>query len=244
MRLSAALALFLALAAPAAAFMDEAGIGSLQRGWAALPVGERIALWAERFLGTPYDTDPLGEYVTRRSVVADERVDCMYLTFRAVELALASTPAEAVSVALDKRFRTRGALAEDGRVANYGDRFIYAADMLSSGKWGREITSSLGRTVEMPGPRGEGLFPVLPAGEIGPAVALLESGDIVFFVKDPSKRAVGEMVGHMGIIKREGGDVYLIHASGRKKLGGSVKKELFADYAGSMPFAGIMVSRF
>ena len=46
------------------------------------PVGEKIAFWAERFVGTPYDEDPQGEYVTKATIVADERVDCMYLTFR------------------------------------------------------------------------------------------------------------------------------------------------------------------
>jgi len=51
------------------------------------PIGEKIAFWAEKFVGTPYDPDLLGEYVSKEVIVADERVDCMYLTFRAVELA-------------------------------------------------------------------------------------------------------------------------------------------------------------
>ena len=29
------------------------------------PVGDRVAFWAEQFIGTPYDTDPLGDYVRR-----------------------------------------------------------------------------------------------------------------------------------------------------------------------------------
>jgi hypothetical protein len=48
------------------------------------PIGERIAFWAEKFIGIPYDTDPFGEYVSKATIVTDERVDCMYLTFRAV----------------------------------------------------------------------------------------------------------------------------------------------------------------
>ena len=71
------------------------------------PLGEKIAFWAEKFLGTPYDRDPLGEYVTRAAIEADEKVDCMYLTFRAVELALGADarrsrpdrPGQAVSFA-------------------------------------------------------------------------------------------------------------------------------------------------
>src|SRR5512139_3550517 len=44
-------------------------------------LAERIALWAEKFVGTPYDPDPMGEYVSKAAVVADERVDCMYLIY-------------------------------------------------------------------------------------------------------------------------------------------------------------------
>jgi len=68
--------------------------------------------------------------------VADERVDCMYLTFRAVELALSYSPEEAVQIALEKRFHSKGVL-KDGQIMNYDDRFEYGEDMIESGKWGR-----------------------------------------------------------------------------------------------------------
>ncbi len=55
---------------------------------------------------------------------------------------------------------------------------------------------------------------------------------------------MGEIVGHIGILKREGEDLYLIHASGRKRRGGEVVKVPFGDYLIDMPFAGIMVGRF
>jgi hypothetical protein len=106
------------------------------------PVGERIAFWVEKFIGTPYDQDPLGEYVSKAAIVVDERVDCMYLTFRAMELAISHTPAEGIQVALDKRFHTQGILKE-GKVVNYEDRFEYGEDMIFSGKWGREITQDI-----------------------------------------------------------------------------------------------------
>ena len=85
-------------------------------------VGEKIAFWAEKFVGAPYDKDPMGEYVTRATILADERVDCMYLTFRAVELALSRTPEEAIQIALERRFHSKGIL-KDGKVVNYEDRF-------------------------------------------------------------------------------------------------------------------------
>src|SRR5208283_5544863 len=80
---------------------------SLQNTLKGRSIGERIAFFAEQFVGTPYDIDPLGTYVTQSVIVADERVDCMYLAFRTVELALSSTPDEAVQTALEKRFHSR-----------------------------------------------------------------------------------------------------------------------------------------
>jgi hypothetical protein len=209
--------------------------------------GEKIAFWAEQFLGIPYDKDPRGKYVTRAVIVADERVDCMYLTFRAVELALSRTPEEAVQVALDKRFHTRGIL-RDGKVTNYEDRFEYGEDMIRSGKWGKEITASLGRTIRIQGSRGQDFFLVLPPGEISRKIGKLQSGDILFFMKSPEKRVVGEGVGHIGIVKVEGTGArkkfYLIHASGTKTGGGAVRKASLSRYFSKMPFVGVKVTRF
>ena len=103
-------------------------------------VGNRIAFWAEQFIGTPYDMDPLGDYVTRALIVADERVDCMYLTFRAVELALSNSPEEAVGKALTMRFHAQGVL-KDGKVTNYDDRYQDGIDMIGSGKYGARLFS-------------------------------------------------------------------------------------------------------
>jgi hypothetical protein len=237
------LVLFLTLPTYAYSFLDDAGIAGLQAEVSGVPVGERIARWAEEFVGTPYDPDPTGEYVTRRVIVADERVDCMYHTFRSVELAFTGAPGEAVALALEKRFITKGVI-KDGAVQNYEDRFQYAMDMLRSGKWGTEVTARLARTAEIQGSRGVDTILMVPKEHIPETFPALKSGDIVFFVKDPNKRVVGEVIGHIGIVKREGGEVYLIHASGRKNGGGEVRKVSFRDYAGRMPFVGIKASRF
>jgi len=225
-------------------------IRSFQRAIAERPLGERIALWAEKFVGTPYDPDPLGEYVRRNVIVADDRVDCMYLSFRTVELAMSSTPEEAAVIALDKRFVDRG-IPEGNGVQNYGNRFQYGEDMIESGKWGREITADIGPVIFIRGSRGrervgmvtrESLQVLLRKPEN--AGMGFKNGDFVFFIKSPEKRYEGEIVGHIGIIRREGNDTYLIHASGRKMGEGSVRKVPFSDYIGSMPFAGIRVTRF
>ncbi len=206
------------------------------------PVGERIAFWAERFVGTPYDRDPAGEYVTRAVIVADERVDCMYLTFRSIELALSRTPEEAVQMALDKRFHSRGML-KDGRVTNYEDRFEYGEDMIFSGKWGREITFQMGQTKRIRGSRGRTFVDILSSDTLSKNQNQLKSGDLLFFIKKPEKRIQQEIVGHIGIVKREG-QAYLIHAAGTKKKGGEVMKVLLTEYLQTMPFVGVKITRF
>jgi hypothetical protein len=214
------------------------------------PIGEKIVFWAEKFMGVPYDTDPLGEYVSRATIVADERVDCMYLTFRAVELALSHTPGEAIQVALDKRFHSRGVL-KHGQVMNYDDRFEYGEDMIESGKWGKEITSEIGKITKIRGSRGRDFVEILSADTLLKGSRNLRSGDIIFFVVKPEKRKVGEIIGHMGFTKveRRPGDpelrdVYLIHASGTKRKGGVVKKVLLREYLSKMPFMGAKITRF
>ena len=229
--------------------------------------GQRIAFFAEQFLGTPYDTVPVGLYVARRAIVADSRVDCMYLVFRSVELALSSTPEGARKLALTMRFKTRGRLGPDGKVLNYGDRYQYGLDMILSGKWGRDITAALGKpeAVET-SPRfqkmGVRKVLILPRDEIDGALSSFKSGDLVFFVKDPARRVAQEVIGHMGILAVSHGPrhtpmhtmVWLIHAHGYKvpsataaspgKETGKVVKVLFSDYIRQMPFIGIMVTRF
>ena len=227
--------------------LSEEEIGRFQASPIGKTTGERIAFWAEKFIGTPYDPDPLGTYVTRAVIVADDQVDCMYLTFRAVELALSRTPEEAVQMALEKRFHDQGTLL-DGRVANYDGRFEYGEDMIQSGKWGWEITGQVGPTIRIKGSRGRPFWTILSKAELQRRLGKLKSGDLIFFMKAPEKRTVGEAVGHMGIIKLEPGlsgeEVFLIHASGAKNKGGSVQKVLFQDYIAQMPFIGVKITRF
>jgi len=238
------------LSLPSCLALENEEIQEFQALLAEKPIGERIAFWAEKFIGLPYDRDPLGEYVSRATIVSDARVDCMYLTFRSVELALSHTPDEAIQVALAKRFKSKGVL-KDGHVTNYDDRFQYGEDMIESGKWGKEITSSIGRVVKIEGTRGRDFAEVLPSEEMMRGMRNLKSGDLIFFAKAPKKREVGEIIGHMGIIEvAEAGErhrtpkVFLIHASGTKGKGGVVKKVLLRDYLYRMPFVGVKVTRF
>jgi hypothetical protein len=77
----------------------------------------------------------------------------------------------------------------------------------------------------------------------------LRDGDILFWVKDPKKRVVEEIVAHLSIVRVKNGKPYVIHAAGSKDSaarpgGGVVKEVLFADYARDMKFIGAFVTRF
>jgi hypothetical protein len=170
----------------------------------------------------------------------------MYLTFRSVELALSHSPEEAIQIALEKRFHSKGVLKE-GQVVNYDDRFEYGEDMIESGKWGKEVTSEVARITKIKGSRGKDFVEFLPSAGLSNGVEKLKSGDIIFFVKKPEKRQVGEIIGHIGIIKvakGQKGEAYLIHASGIKGKGGMVKEVLLKDYLSEMPFIGARITRF
>lgn len=230
--------------------LPDEEIQRLQTLWEGRPVGERIALWAEKFVGVPYDNDPAGEYVSRETIVTDERMDCMYLTFRVVELALSHSPEEAIQIALDKRFHSKGVL-QNGRVTNYDDRFEYGEDMVESGKWGREVTSKVGKPVKIKGSRGREFTEILSPNDLIKGMRRLKSGDILFFATRPEKRKVGEIVGHIGIVKvehtgkhSESREVFLIHASGTKGRGGAVKKVSLKEYVSKMDFPGVKITRF
>jgi cell wall-associated NlpC family hydrolase len=218
---------------------------------AKLPVGRRISYWAGRFIGTPYDPDPLGLYVRTNRIIADEKVDCMYHTFRAVELAQSSTPDGAVELALNLRFVTQGRLV-NGLVENYNERFEYGEDMVFSGKWGRNVTTELGAGRTIPGSRGREEVEILPKPVLMTRTLQkkLQDGDIVFWVKDPKKRSsVEEIVAHLSIVHIKSGRPYVIHAAGDKDRngapgGGTVKELPFSEYARNMRFIGAFVTRF
>jgi len=227
--------------------LGDAEVALLQQQFGQLPLPERIAQWAERFVGTPYDRDPLGEYVRRRVIVADERVDCMYHVFRSVELALASTPEHAIQVALFQRFHRMGVL-EGGRVMNYGDRYAYGEDMVLSGKFGREITDRFGLPLQMRGSRGLPEVRYASRDMILQNLGIVRPGDILFFVRSVKSRVLDEVIGHIGIVAAGKGPdqdvLYLVHAAGVKGKGGTVKKVVLRSYLATMPFAGVQVTRF
>jgi len=174
----------------------------------------------------------------------------MYHAFRSVELAMSSTPGDAINKALNLRFITQGKLV-DGLVTNYDERFQYGEDMVFSNKWGKNITADLGTTKQIVGSRGKDTVDILPKNVLATRVLQkkLQDGDVIFWVKDPKKRAVEEIVAHLSIVHIKSGKPYVIHAAGDKDRegrpgGGAVKAVLFADYVRTMRFVGAFVTRF
>jgi hypothetical protein len=230
---------------------------------AALPVGEKIAAWANDFWTrgiTVYRFGPNpGGYVAEGRLVDDFRTDCVLFVYRVTELGRSSSALEAVQFAFGTRFY--GASLEDvvdaeGRV-DYSNpvHLKFAEEMIRSGIWGHDVTDSVatGLAVEAD--------PTLsPAGELRYApiakldLAKLKDGDVAFFVTDErtdvgaTVRKSGTVIGHLGIIKIEGGQPQLLHAasSGITGLydGGKVEKVALATYLARVgSFKGVIVTR-
>ncbi len=157
--------------------------------------------------------------------------DCISLVYRVCELARARTVDHALSVALATRFA--GAVAEspvlaDGRVDyDHAAHLDYSVDMIRSGRWGGDVTARL--TGARPDPLGSARYPALSVVTVPKAaldLAELRHGDVVWFVLSPDdqraaslRRDHGLMVGHAGVVVRDGDAVQLVHAASRPLTG-------------------------
>ena len=74
-------------------------------------------------------------------------------------------------------------------MTNYADRFVYGEDMISSGKWGKEITSEIGKTSVIQGVRSGESIDMLPRVEVLKRMEMLRSGDLIFFIKAPHTKS-------------------------------------------------------
>jgi hypothetical protein len=243
--------------------LPEKEIDGRMADYASLPVGKKIATWADYFWQrgiTIYRFGPNpGGYVQEGRLVDDFRTDCMLFVYRATELGRSSSALEAVQFAFGTRFY--GAALEDvvdgeGRV-DYDNpiHLNFAEEMIRSGIWGRDVSDSLGTTVA--DPVGTNRF---PAGDVrylpkaGLDYGRLRDGDIAFFVTDEttpagkSVRETGTLVGHMGIVRLEAGDAHLIHAAAAGIAGiyegGKVEKVRLRTYLDRVEnFKGLIVTR-
>lgn len=237
-------------------------IDSLMAGIASKPVGERIAFWADWFWRDGrarylFGLDP-GGYVKEGRLCDDFNTDCVLFFYRTTELGRSSSAREAVQFAFGTRFYGAGveeAILPDGKVRYEHDAHLeYSEEIVKSGIWGKDVTASVG---PVESDTGNSRFPAdtlsfVPKGKIDSAA--LESGDIVFFILDEKTpkgaegRATGVLIQHLGILRREGNEVYLIHAAkaGLSGLyeGGKIERVPLSTYLARLDlFKGIVVTR-
>ena len=197
--------------------------------WESLGVGSRIARWAQLFASRRDNTYCFGPkpggYVAESLLVQDRKFDCVLLFYRCTELARATSPRDAVLLALTTRF----AGGDPARVVSpaggvdYDDpsHLDYSEDFAATGLWGRDVTREVGLAV--PDSVGTSRYPAGSRWFI-PTRRLrddrLQEGDLLFFVLDERhpgaaklRAQFGLLVGHQGIVHVEGGEVLLLHAA-------------------------------
>jgi len=232
--------------------------------WKPLPVGERIARWAELFVkrtDNVYCFGPkAGCYVGDSLLVQDYKLDCVSLFYRCNELARATSPRDAVLLALTTRF-AHGAAADVVRpsgAVEYDNpaHLDYSEDFAATGLWGHDATHEVGADApETPGtnryPAGTRRF--IPKDKI--RFDRLRDGDLLLFVLDEKnekahklRQDYGLLVGHQAIVRVDQDTVYQIHAA-QSNLSGLytgnhvVKVPLRTYLTRLEKFKGIMVVR-
>ena len=242
--------------------MPSSQIDSLMQTIAGRAVGERIAFWADFFYrqGKAHYLFGLdsGGYVKEGRLCDDFQTDCVLFVYRMTELGRSSTAREAVQFAFGTRFygaSVEDAILADGRV-RYEDpsHLDYSEDIFRTGIWGKDETSTVGPTEPDPGNElfaPDTLF-FVRKDKIDEST--LQSGDVVYFVLDETNpkgkeaRGEGVLISHLGIVKRSGNGVDLIHAA-KSPLegiyeGGKVEKVPLRTYLDAIDrFKGIVVTR-
>jgi len=180
--------------------------------------------------------------------------------YRCTELARAENPRDALLWALRTRFAGASPLAvvgEGGKVDYDNPRHLdFSLDMVRSGIWGRDITPLLaGAVVDTVGSSRypAGGFRYVPAEKLD--VTGLRNGDIAWLVLDPAdprgarlRREYGLVIGHLGIVSRQEGETWLIHAASKDLPGyyegGRLVRVPLREYLARVgKFAGIIITR-
>jgi hypothetical protein len=188
------------------------------------PLGERVAAWASWFADLGgieylYGRAP-GGYVSEGRICQDDRLDCILFMYRVTELARSTSAEEAVQFAFGTRFygaSIEGAVREDGSVDYDNDAHLeYSEDMIASEIWGKNVTESVGLTIEQSAVEG---LAYVPSASI--EYGALQNGDIIWFVGDPAPLDGSDtpsrqtVIQHVGVLDRRQGEVDLVHAAAR-----------------------------
>jgi hypothetical protein len=225
-------------------------------------VPERIAFWADWFQKDGrarylFGLDP-GGYVTEGRMCDDFQTDCVLFVYRTTELGRSTSAREAVQFAFGTRFYSAGveeAILPDGRVRyDVPAHLDYSEEIFRSGIWGMDATPTIGPVEPDPGnarfPAGALSF--VRKGKID--YSAFQSGDIVYFLLDESlpkaaeTRAQGILIQHLGIIVREGGETFLVHAAKTGLAGiyegGKIERVALKTYLDRIDiFKGVVVGR-
>jgi len=243
--------------------LPSATIDSLMNTLQGKSVGDRIAFWADTFYRDGharylFGLDP-GGYVTEGRLVDDFQADCVLFLYRTTELGRSSSAREAVQFAFGTRFFGAGvndAILPEGRVRyDHASHLDYSEDILKCGIWGKDVTASVGPAQADTGNERfpAGSLSYVPKDRVN--LWALKSGDIVFFVTDEKnpkgaelRAGKGALIGHIGIVVRDGDEPYLIHAakSGLAGFyeGGKIEKIPLKAYLDRVDlFKGIDVAR-
>lgn len=209
--------------------LPESLIAANVHAWHELPIGERVARWAELFLQRNETSYVFGlkdgGYVADSLLVQDYKQDCVLFSYRCSELARASSARDAVLRALETRF----AGAQAARVVtasggvDYDDpaHLDYSLDIVRSGIWGRDVTNEIGAAAtDSTGTKRypAGSFTYIPTEAM--RLERFEDGDLLYFVFDENsargrkmRDQYGLVIGHQGIARRADGTVDVIHAA-------------------------------
>lgn len=246
------------------AAFSPARLDSLLAAEAHLPTGVRIGLWARRFLAEPRSEYRFGlkegGYVAEGLLVSDHRHDCVSLLYRCLELARATDHEDALRLALATRFPGApldSLVDASGRVDYMRPEHLdFSLDMIRSGHWGREITARLSgaRPDEIGSSRyPAGSFVYIPEESLEPSQ--LREGDVVWFLLDPDHEGArklrdeyGLVIGHIGLLIEEDGEIRLVHAASSDLAGcyegGRVVKVALDVYLARVErFSGVLVTR-
>lgn len=191
--------------------------------------GGRVGFWARRFLAESQAEYRFGlaedGYVSQGRLVLDDRMDCVSLMYRCTELARASGPDDALMWALRTRFSGAplAAVIDSEGAVDYDrpEHLDFSLDMIRTGIWGRDVTHQF---------TGAGIDTVgssrYPAGSFSYVSQThlkteeLAEGDIVWLVLDPAdkkaaslRQEYGLVIGHIGIVVKDEGETWLVHAA-------------------------------
>ncbi|HZM16446.1 MAG TPA: hypothetical protein VFE28_10605 [Candidatus Krumholzibacteria bacterium] len=209
--------------------LPETLLAARQTAWRTLPVGERVARWAELFLERGQTTYVFGlkpgGYVADSLLVQDFKQDCVLFCYRCAELAQSDTPRDAVLWALRTRFAgapPESVVSPSGGVDYQNPAHLDdSLDMVRSGHWGHDVTEEVGVAVRDKAGTTRyppGSFSYIPSGQL--RLERLEDGDFLYFVADENqprgrklRQEAGTPIGHQGIVRRRGDTVYVIHAA-------------------------------